>query len=334
MKEALLVIYLAGGCFWGVEQYVKFIPGVVETEVGYANSLITKPSYEQVCTGKTGAAETVKVTYDPSITSLTHILEQYFLIINPTSFNQQGNDRGTQYRTGVYYSDPADRAIIMRAMAKLQSKYSKSLLIEVQPLSNFYPAEAYHQDYLENTPGGYCHVPIELFAKAKKAYASKESIERDNRLRASEKKRLGESAQQLRSRLTPLQYDVTQNEATEAPFSNTYDQHFEKGIYVDIVSGEPLFTSLDKYDSGCGWPAFTKPIQKSSVKEKDDHRLGYVRREVRSASANSHLGHVFNDGPKDKGGLRYCINSAAIRFIPYEDMEKEGYGDYLYLFKK
>lgn len=333
MKETLLVIYLSGGCFWGVEHYMKLLPGVVETEVGYANSVIENPSYQEVCTGKTEAAEAVKVTYDSSFTSLSFLLDQYFLIINPTSLNQQGNDRGTQYRTGIYYTDPADRPIVMNALARIQSKYNKVVMVEAKPLRNFYPAEQYHQDYFDNTPSGYCHVPVEMFGMAKRAKVNPNTIKQDEQLRAKERARLAESKQSLKHRLTPIQYQVTQNEATERPHTNEYDQNFEDGIYVDIVSGEPLFCSRDKFDGGCGWPSFSKPIGPQTVSERDDHRLGYKRIEVRSTSANSHLGHVFEDGPKDKGGLRYCINSASLRFVPKKDMEKEGYGDYLYLFK-
>lgn len=334
MKEMMLVIYLAGGCFWGVEHFIKLLPGVMETEVGYANSIINNPTYQEVCTGKTNAVETVKVTYDPTQISLSFILNHFFSIINPTSLNQQGNDKGTQYRTGVYYTDPVDRVIIMNALASLQSKYTKVLMVEVDTLSNFYPAEDYHQDYLSHNPSGYCHVPLEMFQMAKRASVAKESIESDNKLREIERKRLSQTNEHLKQRLTPLQYLVTQNEATERPFTNQYNSTFEDGIYVDIVSGEPLFCSKDKYDAGCGWPSFTKPINVNVVKERDDHRLGYLRTEVRSKSADSHLGHVFNDGPKAEGGLRYCINSASLRFIPLEKMAEEGYGDYLYLFEE
>lgn len=334
MKETFLVIYLAGGCFWGVEHYVKLLPGVVETEVGYANSIKENPSYQEVCTGKTNAVETVKVVYDPTKTSLSFLLDQYFLIINPTTLNQQGNDIGTQYRTGIYYTDPADRPIVMNALARIQSKYTKVVMVEAKPLQNFYPAEEMHQDYLDNTPGGYCHVPVDMFGLAKRAKVDPRSIESDAKIRAKERARLSESSSDLRKRLTPLQYQVTQNEATERPHANEYDQNFEDGIYVDIISGEPLFSSRDKYDAGCGWPSFTKPIGTQTILERADHKLGYLRTEVRSKSANSHLGHVFNDGPKEKGGLRYCINSASLRFVPLSKMQEEGYGDYLYLFDK
>ena len=139
--------------------------------------------------------------------------------------------------------------------------------------------------------------------------------------------------EELKKRLTPLQYEVTQNDATEPPFQNEYWDHEEEGIYVDIVSGEPLFSSRDKYDAGCGWPSFTKPIESDTITEHLDLSHGMIRTEVRSKIADSHLGHVFEDGPPDKGGLRYCINSAALRFIPKEDLEKEGYGEYKKLFE-
>lgn len=334
MKKTFLVIYLAGGCFWGIEHYMKLLPGVVETEVGYANSIKENPSYQEVCTGKTKAVETVKVVYDPTKTSLSFLLNQYALIIDPTLINQQGNDIGTQYRTGIYYTDPADRPIITSALARMQSKNTKVVMVETMPLQNFYPAEEMHQDYLDNTPGGYCHVPIEMFGKAKTAQVDSKTIEADTKIREKERARLSEDEKALRKRLTPLQFLVTQNEATERPHANEYDQNFKEGIYVDIVSGEPLFSSRDKYDAGCGWPSFTKPIGTQTIRELSDHRLGYERTEVRSTSADSHLGHVFNDGPKEKGGLRYCINSASLRFIPLEKMKEEGYGDYLYLFEK
>lgn len=182
-------------------------------------------------------------------------------------------------------------------------------MVEVDTLSNFYPAEDYHQDYLSHNPSGYCHVPLEMFQMAKRASVSKESIESDNKLREIERKRLSETNEHLKQRLTPLQYLVTQNEATERPFTNQYNSTFEDGIYVDIVSGEPLFCSKDKYDAGCGWPSFTKPINVNVVKERDDHRLGYLRTEVRSKSADSHLGHVFNDGPKAEGD---CVTALIV----------------------
>ncbi len=312
------IIYLAGGCFWGTAHLFSLVPGVSEAEAGYANSIIPNPSYKEVCTGNTHAAETVKVVYDPDEVSLSSLLRLYFKSIDPLSLNKQGGDVGTQYRTGIYFSDPADAPVVEAELATLARRHTQPLAIECGPLENFYPAEEYHQDYLYKNPNGYCHVDPTLFKEAKNL----RSI-RDN---SSEK---SESREDLRRRLTPLQWEVTQNGATERPFTNEYDHEFRPGIYVDITDGTPLFISSEKYDSGCGWPAFSRPIDDDLISEHLDTSYGRIRTEVRSAKSGSHLGHVFPDGPADKGGLRYCINSASLRFIPKEDMEKEGYADLL-----
>lgn len=321
----LKTIYLAGGCFWGTEHFFQLVPGIRETEVGYANSNVADPSYKEVCTGRTGAAETVKVVYDSDSITLPYLLSLYFRTIDPTTLNRQGNDVGTQYRTGIYYTDPEELPMIKRAVDKLQQLYSKPLAIEVEPLRNFYPAEDYHQDYLINNPRGYCHIDPSLFRMARDAKDPDAPVYR--------KKYAKPSDEELRRKLTPLQYEVTQNSATERPYTNEYDHEFRPGIYVDITTGEPLFVSSDKYDSGCGWPAFSRPISDDLIKELTDTSHGMVRTEVRSANSDAHLGHVFNDGPKETGGLRYCINSASLRFIPLADMEKEGYGEYIPLVK-
>lgn len=313
----LKTIYLAGGCFWGTAHLFSLVTGVNTTVAGYANSSVPWPSYQQVCTGRTGAAETVKVEYDDEVVDLSTLLSLYFKSIDPVSVNQQGGDVGTQYRTGIYYVDKRDVPVIESMLEGLQSRYSSPLAVEVAPLENFYPAEEYHQDYLRKNPGGYCHVNPALFKEAKGIRPLRDRAEKEN----------------LRARLTPLQWEVTQNGATERPFVNEYDSEFRKGIYVDIVDGTPLFLSSDKYNSGCGWPAFTKPIDDGLIAESIDRSYGRVRTEVRSASSDAHLGHVFPDGPADKGGLRYCINSASLRFIPLEDMEAEGYGRYIPLVK-
>ena len=304
-------IYLAGGCFWGTDHLFSLVDGVVKTAAGYANSKVAYPSYEEVCTGRTGAAETVEVVYDDTKVGLTDLLSIYFRSIDPTTLNHQGNDIGTQYRTGIYYTDPADLPAIEAFVAAVQRRHTEPLAVEVGPLVNFYPAELYHQEYLYKNPQGYCHVDPALFEEV-----------RNRKARNLDKA-------ELRERLTPLQWEVTQNGATERPFINEYDHEFRKGIYVDITDGTPLFVSSRKYNSGCGWPAFSRPIDPSLITEHTDTSFGRVRTEVRSASSGAHLGHVFPDGPQDDGGMRYCINSASLRFVPAEDMEAEGYGGYL-----
>ena len=313
-------IYLAGGCFWGTEHFLGLVNGVESTQVGYANSNTPNPSYQQVCTGQTGAAETVKVTYDADSVSLPFLLSLYYKTVDPTSLNRQGNDRGTQYRTGIYYTDPADSTVILESLRKLQESYSRPIAIEMGPLENFYPAEDYHQDYLDKNPGGYCHIDPSLFRLAKQA---RDTSVMKTKSTAYEKP----SDAELRERLTPLQYEVTQHNATERPFYNEYNAEFRPGIYVDITTGEPLFLSTDKFESGCGWPAFSKPISPELLKQLRDSSHGMDRVEVRSSTGDAHLGHVFTDGPSDKGGLRYCINSASLRFVPLEKMASEGYAD-------
>ena len=315
-------IYFAGGCFWGTEHLMELVDGVVDTEVGYANGVVENPSYEQVCTGDTGAAETVKVTYDDDRVALSTLLRLYFRSIDPLSLNRQGNDCGTQYRTGIYYTDPADAEVVTAEVATLQRRHKQPLALEYGELRNFYPAEEYHQQYLDKNPRGYCHVSRELFAEAA-AIGRKEREEHD----ASRKS-------ELRKRLTPLQWEVTQNGATERPFVNEYDHEFRPGIYVDVTDGTPLFVSSDKYDSGCGWPAFSQPIDQELITRHTDTSYGRVRTEVRSSASGAHLGHVFNDGPAETGGLRYCINSASLRFVPLDRMAAEGYADLIPLVEK
>jgi peptide methionine sulfoxide reductase msrA/msrB len=305
-------IYLAGGCFWGTEKYLSVIRGVTETEVGYANGTTERPTYEEVCTGKTGHAETVHVVYDPAILPLEFLLELYFDSIDPTSVNRQGGDSGLQYRTGIYYTDPADLPVIERSIEKLARRLDKPVAIEVKPLSNFWRAEEYHQKYLDKNPGGYCHIPKSKLTRAARAVVNPADYEPPDEKRKSE--------------LSPLQYEVTQNAATEPPFKNEYWNEYRPGIYVDITTGEPLFVSTDKFESGCGWPSFARPLDPAAVNYHRDSSHGMERTEVRSRVGNAHLGHVFDDGPKELGGMRYCINSAALRFIPKEEMEKEGYG--------
>lgn len=309
-KSKLKTIYLAGGCFWGIEAYMEKIYGVANAVSGYANGKTEKPSYQEVLHNDTGHAETVKVDYDPNKVSLTQLIDYYLLVVNPTSINQQGNDRGPQYRSGIYYTDAKEKEIIVNRLKHEQEKYDQKIVVEVKPLENFYEAEEYHQDYLKKHPDGYCHIDL---SKA-------------NRVIIDPLKYPKPSKEELKKLLTEEQYAVTQNNDTEKAFSNLYWDNKEKGIYVDVATGEPLFSSSDKFDSGCGWPSFTKPIAKEVVTFHEDLSYNMKRTEVRSRVGDSHLGHVFNDGPKELGGLRFCINSSSIKFIPLNEMESKGYG--------
>lgn len=306
-------IHLAGGCFWGMEGYFKRINGVVDTKVGYANGKGNDTSYQEV--KATDHAETVEITYDKSIVSLEEILLRYFKVIDPKSVNKQGGDRGRQYRTGIYYSDPADKEIIDRVY-KYEEKVHGELAVEVEELKNFVLAEDYHQDYLDKNPGGYCHINL---AEADDPIFDKEYKEVSD-----------EKAKEL---LDELSYNVMRKEGTEHPHSSELNDEWRSGIYVDKLTGEVLFTSDDKFDAGCGWPSFSKTINSDSVNYNKDNSHGMTRIEIKSKHGKNHLGHVFDDGPKDKGGLRYCIDGAALRFIPAEKMEEEGYGDYLVFLK-
>jgi len=285
------VIYLAGGCFWGVEAFISRLKGVNQTEVGYANGRDLAPTYEKVCTGRTGHAECVKVTYNPKIISLEEILENFFKIIDPYVLNRQGPDIGTQYRTGIYWQEDSQKTIVLKFLSAKQKLSSKRIRTEAHAIGSFYPAEEYHQKYLEKNPQGYCHVDLNLI----------DDKEFDH--------------------LTKEEYEITQLSLTEAPFTNKYDDFFEEGVYVDVVDGEVLFSSDDKFDSGCGWPAFSKPVSDDAIIKHRDFSHGTTRIEVRSAKSNSHLGHLFHDGPG--GSPRYCINSAALKFIPKDEYSEK-----------
>ena len=315
-NKDLKTIYLAGGCFWGVEKYFSLIHGVKETEVGYANGSTATPTYEEVCSGRTGHAETVKVVFDPEELSLPFLLEQYYSIIDPVSVNKQGNDRGVQYRTGIYYTDEKDKPIIEASLKRLQQHFKQPVAIEVNRCVNFHGRKNTNQRYLDNNPGGYCHIPPGKFQEAAQAREAAPVYRK-------------KPDDELRRSLTPEQFAVTRNNATEPPFRNEYFNNDKPGIYVDVTTGEPLFLSTDKFDSGCGWPSFSRPIKEELIQEKQDLSHGMRRTEVRSKTGDAHLGHVFTDGPKDRGGLRYCINSASLKFIPEQDMEAQGYGKYL-----
>lgn len=303
-------IWLAGGCFWGIEEYLKRIDGVIHTTVGYANGKTDNTTYQDV--KRTGHSETVEVIYNSEIVSLPILLEYFYAVIDPLSVNKQGNDVGEQYRSGIYYNDDNDFSIIKDSIQMLQNEYNYPVVIEVEKLRNFVVAEAYHQEYLRKNPNGYCHVNFKKIEEINK----KKHRKRD---------------EDLREKLTDMEYRVTQENATEPPFNNKYYANYKKGIYVDIVSGKPLFVSSMKFESGCGWPSFSKPINEEIIEYREDRSYNMSRVEVRSKSSNSHLGHVFKDGPKDKGGLRFCINSASLKFIPYDEMEGKGYKEFIKL---
>ena len=307
------VIYLAGGCFWGIEHLMASIPGVIDAESGYANGRNPEDAnYRTICTEDTGFRETVRVEYDPEKVSLDALLMAYFYVIDPTVQNRQGNDVGTQYQTGVYYTSDEAKETVER-IADIECSRRPEFHVEIGPLVNYYTAEEYHQDYLARNPNGYCHIPME-------------EIRLFSTLRIDPGDYQKPAQEAIRDKLTKEQYYVTQQSGTEQPFYNEFWNRFEKGIYVDVVTGEPLFSSKDKFESSCGWPAFSKPIEEPSIVEILDTSHGMIRTEVRSRAGNSHLGHVFENDPESPNGVRYCINSASLRFIPYAHMEAEGYG--------
>ena len=309
-------IYFAGGCFWGMELLMQKLYGVMDTSCGYANGTGEQDAnYRTVCTGNTRFRETVKVTYDDRLTSLETLLSVFFSVIDPTATNRQGNDRGTQYQSGIYYADESSKSIVETAAKEMKRKIA-GFAVEIKPLENFYPAEEYHQDYLTKHPDGYCHIPRPLIDElARRSYRKPDE-------------------ETLKRRLSPTAYQVTQEDGTERPFSNPLWNSFEKGIYVDVTTGEPLFSSLDKYPGSCGWPSFSAPIAKKALTERTDTRFGMIRTEVRSTAGDAHLGHRFEDDTESPNGIRYCINGAALRFVPYEKMREEGYGAYLALFDR
>jgi len=311
-------LYLAGGCFWGLEAYMARIYGVYDVTSGYANGDTENPSYEDLIFKGSGHAETVHVRYDPNRVDIETLMTYYLKVVDPTSLNKQGNDRGSQYRTGIYYTDEKELPLIQAKLEKEQMKYEKEIVIEVQPLVHYYLAEDYHQDYLEKNPNGYCHIDLN---EVKDVILDESSFVKP-------------SDEEIKAMLTDLQYKVTQNDGTERPFDNAYWDNKVSGLYVDIVTGEPLFSSKDKYKSGTGWPSFTQPINEDVVSYHEDKKLTVTRVEIRSKIGDSHLGHVFEDGPVDKGGLRYCMNSASMNFIPLEDLDEMGYGYLKYLIEE
>lgn len=310
-RDGVEVIYLAGGCFWGTEKLMQTIPGVIDATSGYANGEEgVIPDYGTV--SRTGFMETVRVEYEPANISLDAILFTYFRSIDPTKTNRQGNDVGSQYQAGIYWLDDTSKETVQRIADLERGRYDE-FAVEIEPLRSFYDAEEYHQNYLDKNPGGYCHISSEEFELARNMIVDPANYKRP-------------PIKEIKALLNEEQYNVTQEAATEPPFQNVYWDNQDRGIYVDIVTGEPLFSSSDKFDSGTGWPSFTKAIDENTLILLNDYSMGTTRTEVRSRAGNSHLGYVFYGKNESPTGVRFCINSAALRFIAYDDMVKEDYG--------
>jgi peptide methionine sulfoxide reductase msrA/msrB len=335
------VATFAGGCFWCTEADFEKAPGVVKVISGYAGGQKKNPTYEEVSSGTTGHVEAVQVYYDPSKVTYQQLLDYFWRHIDPTDGGGQFVDRGAQYRGVIFYQDEEQMRLAEKSKEALDhsGRFKKPVVTDIVKFTNFYPAEEYHQDYYKKNPLRYRYYRHgsgrdQFLAKVwgNEKEVSMEKVE-GMAMAAGATKRMYSKPDDatLKKMLTPLQYEVTQKEGTERPFHNEYWNNHREGIYVDIVSGEPLFSSQDKFESGTGWPSFTKPLEPGNIVEKEDRGFFMTRTEVRSKLGHSHLGHVFPDGPAPTG-LRYCMNSASLRFIPKEDLEKEGYGKYLDLF--
>lgn len=313
-EKRAAVIWLAGGCFWGTEAYFQRLPGVLDTEAGYANGKSSQTSYHEL--NETGHAETVKITYDPAVISAAELLDRFYLVIDPLSLNKQGNDRGTQYRTGIYYTDDFTREVAALSLELLNERLGAVSCIELQELKNYVRAEEYHQDYLQKEPFGYCHIDLGIADKPLFPIPEQPSDE------------------ELKKTLSPELYHIAREEGTERAFTSELNEEERPGVYLDALSGQVLFSSRDKFDAGCGWPSFSRGITTDALRHHFlSGHIGGADAEIRTANDGAHLGHVFTDGRGDNR-LRYCINGLGLRFVPEEKMREEGLAQYLpYLLK-